>query len=113
MIPNARKKRATMITTSGHSDPTSAKNEAARDDAAHWARTSTLRVSEVPTGALNLNVDGRLAVGPLQGFGQLWQKTYRLHLSGVAMTPMEVMQVWKANFARFQPSDNRFYPVGG
>jgi hypothetical protein len=39
-------------------------------DAAYWAqRASTLKVSRTPTGALNLNVEGRRVIGPLQGFG--------------------------------------------
>ncbi len=42
-------------------------------------------------------------VGPLQGFGQMWKKTYTLRLPEVSMTPAEIMQIWKANFARFQP----------
>ena len=83
-------------------------------DAAFWAQlTSALQVSRVPTGALNLNVDGRQVVGPLQGFGRLWQKTYRVRLPDVAMTPAEVMQLWKENFAQFQLSTNRFFPVLG
>lgn len=83
-------------------------------DAAFWAHlTSALQVSRVPTGALNLNVDGRQVVGPLQGFGQLWQKTYRVRLPEVALTPAEVMQMWKENFAQFQPPTNRFFPVLG
>jgi Domain of unknown function (DUF1990) len=83
-------------------------------DAAFWAQlTSALQVSRVPTGALNLNVDGRQVVGPLQGFGSLWQKKYRLRLPEVTMTPAEVMQMWKENFARFQPSTNHFFPVLG
>lgn len=45
-----------------------------------WAApTQGLKVSDIPSGALNLNVEGRLVAGPLQGFGQLWQKTYRGH----------------------------------
>ncbi len=83
-------------------------------DAAFWAHlTSALQVARVPTGALNLNVDGRQVVGPLQGFGRLWQKTYRLRLPEVTMTPAEVMQLWKENFARFQLATNRFFPVLG
>lgn len=82
-------------------------------DAAYWARLSLLQVTRVPTGALNLNVEGRRVVGPLQGFGQLWQKTYRLHLPAFTMTPVEVMQIWKANFVKFLPPKNRFYPVAG
>jgi len=82
-------------------------------DAAYWAQVSLLQVTRVPTGALNLNVEGRHVVGPLQGFGQMWQKTYRLHIPAFNMTPAEVMQIWKANFVQFLPPKNRFYPVGG
>ena len=56
-------------------------------------RTSSLQVSTVPTGAVNLNINGRQVVGPLQGFGQLSQKTYRLRLPTVKLTPLEVMQI--------------------
>jgi len=51
---------------------------------------NVLRVSEVPAGAVNLNVEGRRVVGALQGFGQLWQKTYSVRLAGVEVTPEEV-----------------------
>ncbi len=34
-------------------------------DAAYWAQVSLLQVTRVPTGALNLNVEGRHVVGPL------------------------------------------------
>jgi hypothetical protein len=56
-------------------------------------------------------VDGREVLSPLQGFGPLWQKTYRVRLSGAGVTPQEVMRVWKANFPAFQPPGNRFYPT--
>lgn len=72
---------------------------------------SRMKVTDVPAGAMNLNVDGRQPVSPLQGFGQMWQKTFQVRLSGVEMTPAEVMQVWKENFPKFQPPENRFYPT--
>ena len=50
-------------------------------------------------------------VGPLQGFGPMWQKTYRVPLSGADATPAEVVRVWKARFPEFQPPQNRFYPA--
>src|SRR5579859_447668 len=91
-------------------NPTSGENEPR--DAAYWAKLiTTLEVTGVPTGALNLNVAGRQVVGPLQGFGQLWQKTYRVRLPSVTMTPAEVMQIWKENFPTFLPRGMRFYPV--
>jgi hypothetical protein len=53
-------------------------------------------------------------VGPLQGFGQLWEKTYRVRLSGIAITPVELIQIWKAKFNQFWPDGNYFYaPLTG
>jgi hypothetical protein len=87
--------------------------EPASRDAANWAgHVDTLKVGDVPAGAMNLNVEGRRVVGPLQGFGALWQKTYQVRLRGENLTPAEVVQVWKARFAEFQPPQNRFFPVG-
>ncbi len=84
-------------------------------DAAYWARyAETLKVSSVAEGATNINVDGRRAVGPLQGFGKMWQKTYRVRLRGADVTPAGVIEVWKENFPRFWPKGNRFYaPLAG
>jgi len=84
-------------------------------DAAHWAPpVDKLRVSGAPPGALNLNVEGRRVLGPLQGFGQMWQKTYRVRLSGSGATPSEVIKVWKQHFPEFWPRGNRFYaPLTG
>src|SRR6202022_4007053 len=73
-----------------------------------------LRVSGMPKDATNLNVEGRRVVGPLQGFGQLWQKTYRIRLAGTTVSPTEVVRIWKDNFPRFWPKGNRFYaPLTG
>jgi hypothetical protein len=59
-------------------------------------------------------VEGKQAVGPLQGFGPMWQKTYRINLHGVEVRPEEVIQVWKDNFAQFWPQGNNFYaPLTG
>ncbi|SRR5579875_2595472 len=84
-------------------------------DAANWAQVVTaLRVSELPVGAVNLNVNGRQVVGPLQGFGKMWQKTYWVRLSGAKVTPTEVIQTWKEQFPNFWPKGNRFFkPLTG
>ena len=80
-------------------------------DQANWAgHVGTLKVAEVPTGAVNINVEGRRVVGPLQGFGALWQKTYQVRLRGEGLTPAQVIRAWKAHFPEFQPPQNRFYP---
>jgi hypothetical protein len=84
-------------------------------DAAYWARlVSTLKVSNAPAGAVTINVDGRRVVGPLQGFGKMWQKTYWVPLTGASVTPVEVIKIWKEQFPAFWPKGNRFYkPLTG
>ena len=84
-------------------------------DTAYWAQqASTMKVGRTPTGALNLNVEGRQPVSPLQGFGQMWQKTFRVHLKGAGVKPAEVIKTWKDNFPKFWPKGNRFYePLTG
>ena len=80
-----------------------------RDDAAHWARyVETLKVSNVPEGTVNLNVEGRRVVGPLQGFGKMWQKTYKVRLEGTSVTPAEVVETWKERFPEFWMPGNHF-----
>ena len=84
-------------------------------DAAYWARyAETLKVSGVAEGATNINVDGRRAVGPLQGFGKMWQKTYRVGLPGAGASPAEVISTWKGHYKDFWPEGNVFYaPLAG
>ncbi len=78
---------------------------------AHWAPlVERLKVSEVPAGGLALNLDGHQMVSPLQGFGRMFRRTYRVRLEGAAPTPAQVVEDWKANFAVFQPPQNQFYP---
>ncbi len=77
---------------------------------AAWAKpVSKLQVSGLPEGTIKVTVDGRQLAGPLQGFGQLWQKTYRIRLSGAAVKPAEVIRVWKNRFPEFWPKGNKFY----
>jgi hypothetical protein len=84
-------------------------------DMAYWAQPiTTMKVGSMPTGALNLNVEGRQAMSPLQGFGQLWQKTFRVPLRGTSVTPTEVIRIWKEQFPAFWPKWDHFYkPVTG
>ena len=80
-------------------------------DAAHWAApVSKLEVTDVPSGAVSLNVEGRQVVGPLQGFGQLWQKTYTVRLTGVDASPQEVLSLLKQRLPEFMPDNSQFYP---
>ena len=89
--------------------PTPERSE--RDSRQHWAKpVERMRVDQAPMGATNLNIDGREVMSPMQGFGPLWQKTYRVRLAGAGVTPQQVVQVWKERFPEFQPADNRFIP---
>jgi hypothetical protein len=84
-------------------------------DAEYWAKGVTvLRADQQPTDGINLNVTGRRVNSPIQGFGQMWEKTYLVRLSGATATPEEVIAVWKEEFPSFWPSGNRFYrPLTG
>src|SRR5438045_2704266 len=95
--------------------PTNGQPDEQPRDAAFWSdQVSGLKVSNVPSGALNLNVDGKLVNGPLQGFGQMWQKTYRITLNGAPLSAKEVIRVWKEHFPDFWPAGNRFFgPLTG
>jgi anti-anti-sigma factor len=76
-----------------------------------WAKpVEQLNIAEMPAGALSLNVQGRRLFGPLQGFGQMWQKTYRIALRNRELTPQQVIATWKENVPRLKPPQKRFYP---
>ncbi|MDQ3646072.1 MAG: hypothetical protein M3345_03955 [Actinomycetota bacterium] len=84
-------------------------------DAGFWSKNvSTLSVGEVPQEAINRNVTGKRVTSPIQGFGKMWQKSYRVALTGVAITPPEVIAEWKEKFPQFWPKGNAFYgPLTG
>jgi hypothetical protein len=63
---------------------------------------------DAPDDATNLNVGGRRVAGPVQGFGRLWQKTYRVPV-GTAVEPVEVVATWRRDFGSFWPPGSRFY----
>ena len=76
-----------------------------------WAKpVEQLDIAEIPAGARALNVQGRQLFGPLQGFGQLWQKTYRIGLQDNKLTPEQVIETWKQNVPRLKPRQKRFFP---
>jgi hypothetical protein len=91
--------------------PTPEKTPGAEREGA-WARPVKRLDARQVTADINLNVDGKQLAGPLRGFGQLWQKTYRIRLNGAQVTPQQVIQAWKENFGQFWPKINRFYSAG-
>ena len=90
-------------------------NEApASRDAANWARPVDRLSAAGVAGAKDDAVTGKRVSGPLQGFGQLWQKTYTVRLDGIDTTPEAVVATWKAHFPEFWPKGQRFYaPLSG
>ena len=79
-------------------------------DAANWAAAvSTLGAVEAPAEALNLNVTGKRVTSPVQGFGKLWQKTYKVAISDSLITPADLISVWKQEFGTFWPKGSSFY----
>ena len=77
----------------------------------HWAKPAgAISLADRVTGARNLNVNDRRAVGPVNGFGRLCQIIFRLYIKGEAITPEAAIAALKQNFPSFQPSFNRFSP---
>jgi len=75
-----------------------------------WAKpVDTLTVTDEREGAPNL-VEGKRLQGAIQGFGKMWQKTYKARLEGVDTTPEEVVSTWRTEFPSFWPKGNDFYP---
>jgi len=103
----------TTPTDGSNGDPTESTTTAppaAAPPASNWAApVARLEVGAVPADALNFNVAGRRLAGPVQGFGQLWQKTYRVRLAGAEVTPQAVIRTWKEHFGEFWPKGNHFY----
>ncbi|MFC1926633.1 STAS domain-containing protein [Chloroflexota bacterium] len=87
-------------------------SQCAERDMSYWAKpVDRLSVPPMPPEAINRNMKGLRVVGPVDGFGQLWQKTYRLRVDKPGTTPEDIIEVLKQNFPRFQPPANRFYPT--
>jgi hypothetical protein len=75
-----------------------------------WAKSvARLEVTDVPEGAVNLNVDGRRLASPIQGFGKMWQKTYQVRVPSERASATELIAAWKENFRDFWPEGNHFY----
>jgi hypothetical protein len=74
-------------------------------NAGSWAgKVDRLTVTGESPGA---NVAGRRLTGPVQGFGKMWRKTYRINV-GPGVSPKAVIATWKEHFGQFWPGGNRF-----
>ena len=82
-------------------------------DQESWARPID-KLSTTASGAGTDRVSGKRVTGPVQGFGQMWQKTFAVRLEGCELTPQELVAHWKANFPTFWPTGAKFYaPLSG
>ena len=76
-------------------------------DAASWARKVD-RLEVAPrAGVRGTNVAGRRLTGPVQGFGKMWQKSYRMK-AGSEIAPEQAIATWREHFPEFWPKGNRF-----
>jgi hypothetical protein len=76
-------------------------------DADSWAKKVDRLQVEQRDGVRGTNVAGRRLMGPVQGFGKMWQKTYRMNV-GSRLEPEEAIAVWREHFPEFWPKGNRF-----
>lgn len=77
-------------------------------DAANWAGSVSRLQADPGSAAKSDNVTGRKLMGPVQGFGKMWQKTYTADI-GPGVTPTQAVAAWKADFGSFWPKGNVFH----
>jgi hypothetical protein len=76
-------------------------------DAASWAKKVERLEVNPRDGVRGTNVAGRRLTGPVQGFGKMWQKNYRMRV-GSQIEPEQAIATWKEHFPEFWPKGNRF-----
>ncbi|MGH3151640.1 MAG: fungal specific transcription factor domain-containing protein [Streptosporangiaceae bacterium] len=76
-------------------------------DTGSWAKKVDRLEVDPRAGVRGTNVAGRRLTGPVQGFGKMWQKTYRMN-AGPAIAPEAAIATWKQHFPEFWPKGNRF-----
>ncbi len=82
-------------------------------DTDSWARPVD-RLTTTASGSGTDTVTGKRVAGPIQGFGQMWQKTFSVRLDGVATTAEQLVAHWKELFPTFWPKGSTFYaPLAG
>jgi len=76
-------------------------------NAASWAKKVDRLEVDARQGVRGTNVAGRRLTGPVQGFGKMWQKSYRMK-AGTQITPEQAIATWKEHFPEFWPKGSRF-----
>lgn len=110
-IYDTRSDAYSAVEASPDDDTSGESTQSITRDISCWAKPiSGLSIPSMPPEAININMKGRRVVGPVDGFGRLWQKTYRLRVDKSDITPEDAINALKNNFPGFQPPFNRFYP---
>ena len=91
----------------GNAPPRNAAQAAGPRDAASWARKVDRLEVDPRAGVRGTNVAGRRLTGPVQGFGKMWQKSYRMK-AGPGIAPEQAIATWREHFPEFWPKGNRF-----
>ena len=99
-----RSQQTTSHPTEGGAPP--APTQPLPRDAGSWA-SKVDRLTETRVGSPAANVVGRRLTGPVQGFGKMWRKTYRMNI-GPGISPQRAIATWKEHFAEFWPQGNWF-----
>ena len=82
-------------------------------DSESWARPVDRLTTTATTSGMD-TVTGKRVAGPVQGFGQMWQKTFSVRMAGVTISPEDLVTHWKAAFPTFWPKGATFYaPLSG
>ena len=89
-----------------HAGPDAAQAAGPRD-ATSWAKKVDRLEVDARQGVRGTNVAGRRLTGPVQGFGKMWQKSYRMN-AGSGIAPEQAIATWKEHFPEFWPKGNRF-----
>jgi hypothetical protein len=87
--------------------PRHAAQAAGPRNAASWAKKVDRLEVDPRQGVRGTNVAGRRLTGPVQGFGKMWQKSYRMK-AGSQIQPEQAIATWKEHFPEFWPKGNRF-----
>ena len=91
---------------------TSTEPRAPRDQGS-WAQPVERLTTTAKTTGQD-TVTGKRVSGPVQGFGQMWQKTFTVRVPGDDHPPEAVVAHWKAAFPTFWPKGATFYaPLAG
>ena len=75
-----------------------------------WATPlEKVRNLDMPSDAININVEGREPTAPHQGFGRMWLRTYRISIPSDKINPAGLMTFWKEKFSALWPPGNSFF----